>query len=29
MLKVNLYEKLKLFNEYWSPKIVSELNDSY
>ncbi len=27
--KVNLTEKLGLFNEYWSPKIVGELNDSY
>jgi mannose-6-phosphate isomerase-like protein (cupin superfamily) len=27
--KVNLVEKLGLFNEYWSPKIVGELNDSY
>ena len=27
--KVNLAEKLNLFNEYWSPKIAGELNDSY
>ena len=27
--KVNLAEKFGLFNEYWSPKIASELNDSY
>lgn len=27
--KVNLTEKLELFHEYWSPKIVGELNDSY
>lgn len=27
--KVNLAEKLSLFNEYWSPKIACELNDSY
>ena len=27
--KVNLAEKLGLFNEHWSPKIVGELNDSY
>ena len=26
MEKVNLDEKLSLFNEYWSPKIVGELN---
>jgi mannose-6-phosphate isomerase-like protein (cupin superfamily) len=26
---VNLAEKLSKVNEYWSPKIVGELNDSY
>jgi mannose-6-phosphate isomerase-like protein (cupin superfamily) len=26
MQKFNLYEKLALFDEYWSPKIVGELN---
>ena len=26
MPKVNLAEKLTLFNDYWSPKIVGELN---
>ena len=26
MEKVNLQEKLKTFNEYWTPKIVGELN---
>ena len=26
---VNLAEKLGLFREYWSPRIVGELNDSY
>ena len=26
MQKVNLAEKLSLFDEYWSPKIVGELN---
>jgi mannose-6-phosphate isomerase-like protein (cupin superfamily) len=26
---VNLAQKLSLFDEYWSPKIVGELNDSY
>ena len=29
MTKVNLGEKLKLFDEYWSPKIVGELNGQY
>lgn len=29
MDKINLEEKFKLFNEYWSPKIIGELNDSY
>lgn len=27
--KINLKDKLDLFQDYWSPKIVSELNDSY
>ena len=27
--KINLGEKLGLFEERWSPKIVAELNDSY
>ena len=27
--KVNLAEKLALFDEAWSPKIVAELNDAY
>src|SRR6476646_8954938 len=26
---VNLAEKLSLFNEYWSPRIVGDLNDSH
>lgn len=26
MEKINLSEKLQLFSEYWSPKIVGELN---
>ncbi len=26
---INLARKLALFDEYWSPKIVAELNDSY
>ena len=29
MEKVNLSEKLSLFEEQWSPKIVGEINDSY
>ncbi|HKY04594.1 MAG TPA: cupin domain-containing protein [Blastocatellia bacterium] len=29
MDKVNLEEKLQLFDDHWSPKIVGELNDSY
>jgi len=29
MEKVNLAQKLSLFSEYYSPKIVGELNDSY
>jgi mannose-6-phosphate isomerase-like protein (cupin superfamily) len=27
--KVNLAQKFTLFNEYWMPYIVGELNDSY
>ena len=29
MEKVNLTDKFSLFQEYWSPKIVGELNDSH
>lgn len=29
MQKVNIYEKLDLFNEHWSPKIIGEVNDAY
>lgn len=29
MDKIYLEEKFQLFNEYWSPKIIGELNDSY
>ncbi len=29
MEKVNITDKLSLFQEYWSPKIVGELNDSH
>jgi hypothetical protein len=24
--KINLLEKFELFNEYWSPKLIGELN---
>ena len=27
MKKINLDEKFALFNEHWTPKIISELND--
>ena len=29
MRSVNLAAKFRLFDEYWSPKIVGELNDAY
>ncbi|NNK19207.1 MAG: cupin domain-containing protein [Maribacter sp.] len=29
MNKVNLQSKLKTFNEYWTPKIIGELNNQY
>jgi mannose-6-phosphate isomerase-like protein (cupin superfamily) len=29
MEKVNLAQKLSLFSDYYSPKVVGELNDSY
>lgn len=29
MKKVNIAQKLSLFKEYWSPRIVGELNDQY
>jgi mannose-6-phosphate isomerase-like protein (cupin superfamily) len=29
MEKVNIAEKLSLFEEHWSPKIVGEINDSH
>ncbi|MCX7114982.1 MAG: cupin domain-containing protein [Gammaproteobacteria bacterium] len=29
MQKVNVEDKLNLFDEYWSPKIVGDLNDSH
>jgi mannose-6-phosphate isomerase-like protein (cupin superfamily) len=29
MEKINVKEKLNLFNEYWNPKIIGELNESY
>lgn len=27
MDKINLKEKLSMFSEYWTPKVISELND--
>ncbi|HJY86751.1 MAG TPA: cupin domain-containing protein [Candidatus Acidoferrales bacterium] len=29
MEKINLAEKFNLVKQYWSPKIIGELNDSY
>ena len=29
MEKVNLHEKFSLFDDYWSPRIVGELNGQY
>ncbi|MBU3145850.1 cupin domain-containing protein [Clostridium sp. CF012] len=29
MDKINIGNKLNLFNEYWSPKILGEINESY
>jgi len=29
MSKVNLLEKFSLFDSYWNPKIVGELNNQY
>lgn len=29
MEKINLKDKFKLFNEFWSPKIIGELNGQY
>ncbi|MBC7878251.1 MAG: cupin domain-containing protein [Anaerolineales bacterium] len=29
MQTINISQKLDLFNEYWSPRIVGELNDSH
>jgi mannose-6-phosphate isomerase-like protein (cupin superfamily) len=29
MDKVRINDKLKLINEYWKPKVVGELNDSF
>lgn len=29
MEKINIKDKLEIFHEYWSPKIVGDLNDSY
>ncbi len=29
MDKINLEEKFSFFNEYWSPRIIGEVNESY
>jgi len=29
MEKINIAQKFTLFNDYWSPKIVGEINDSH
>ncbi|WOO38004.1 cupin domain-containing protein [Anaerocolumna sp. AGMB13020] len=29
MEKINVYEKLGTFNDFWSPKIIGEMNESY
>ncbi|WP_407308970.1 cupin domain-containing protein [Desulfosporosinus sp. SB140] len=29
MEKINVQEKLSLFNEYWSPRIIGVVNESY
>ncbi len=29
MEKVNIYDKLNLFTEHWSPKIIGEVNEAY
>jgi len=29
MKKININEKLNTFSEYWSPKIVGDINESY
>lgn len=29
MKKININEKFNLFNEYWQPKVLGEVNDSY
>jgi mannose-6-phosphate isomerase-like protein (cupin superfamily) len=29
MKKINITEKFKLFNEYWSPRVVGELNGQF
>ncbi|MEC8914212.1 MAG: cupin, partial [Candidatus Thermoplasmatota archaeon] len=26
-MKINLKEKLSLFSEHWSPKVIAEMND--
>jgi len=29
MNKINLRQKLSLFNDYWGPRVIGELNDQY
>jgi mannose-6-phosphate isomerase-like protein (cupin superfamily) len=29
MNKINIYEKFNLFSEYWNPKVLGEVNESY
>ena len=29
MHKVNVYEKLSTFSDFWSPKVVGDVNESY
>jgi mannose-6-phosphate isomerase-like protein (cupin superfamily) len=29
MEKVNIFDKLNLFTEHWSPKIIGEVNEAY
>ncbi len=28
-MKINLNQKLSLFNDYWSPKIIGQLNENF
>ena len=29
MKKINIHDKFKLFNDYWSPRVIGELNGQY